>query len=63
VGFLLVWLSAPSAGLACGFALVTGSRRRKIAGALASVVVGLVWGGITLVLAVEVWVESCFVLY
>jgi hypothetical protein len=59
---LLLLLSGPSAGLACGFALVKGSRWKRIAGTLASIAVGLVWGGIAFVLAVDAWFDSCFVL-
>ena len=54
--------SAIFAGLAVGFCVVKGSRLRMFLGALASIAVAIVSGGLTLYLSAMVWIERCFTL-
>jgi hypothetical protein len=57
---LLPALSALFAGLATGVRVVTGSRRRKILGTLASVFVAIVWGFLTLLVSAKAWMDACY---
>ena len=60
---LLPALSALFAGLAAGFRWVSGARRGRIVGTLASIAVAIAWGGLTLVVSLKIWADACLDLF